>query len=135
MRMQARFEVTEGTGGVIDRWQREQKNFNAVLQSLSQMQLDKWREKEKEGYYLEYSLHFYFVWDPRIHHESDETGLAKFFSGKSMSPATNKCIERTRKEHADLLAEFESIMSGIETGLQTTGLAIERLATRSCSCT
>ena len=46
-------------------------------------------------------------------------------SGGSLS--ATKCIERTRREHEDLLAEFNSLMSGVEATLQATGMAMRRM--------
>src|SRR5215475_12593130 len=70
MRLQARFEITEGDGGLIARYNREQQNPSAVLQAIDRKQSDAWLKKNAEGYYLEHMLHFYFSWDPRIHHQS-----------------------------------------------------------------
>ena len=47
--------------------------------------------------------------------------------GTSFSMSATKCIERSRREHEDLLAEFNSLMSGVEATLQATGMKIERL--------
>ena len=44
-----------------------------------------------------------------------------------MSLAATKCIERTRREHEDLLAEFNSLMAGVEATLNTTGIGVRRL--------
>src|SRR6516164_7990741 len=72
MRLQARFEIAEGDGGLISRYNREQQNPSAVLQAIDREQSDAWLKKDGEGYYLQHMLHFYFVWDPRIHHQSPE---------------------------------------------------------------
>ena len=42
--------------------------------------------------------------------------------------SASKCIERSRREHEDLVAEFNSLMSGVEASLQATGMKIERLS-------
>jgi type IV secretory pathway VirB4 component len=47
--------------------------------------------------------------------------------GPSFSMSANKWIERSRREHEDLVAEFNSLMSGVEATLQATGMKIERL--------
>lgn len=44
-----------------------------------------------------------------------------------MSLAATKSIERTRREHEDLLAEFNSLMAGVEATLNTTGIGARRL--------
>ena len=65
MRLQARLEIAEGVGDLIARYNREQHSLNAVLQALDREQSEAWRKRNAEGYYLEHSLHFYFIWDPR----------------------------------------------------------------------
>src|SRR3974377_2493434 len=72
-------------------------------------------------------LHFYFIWDPRIHHQSPEFEWKKKMRGGTPSMSASKCIERGRREHEDLVAEFQSLMSGVEATLQATGMKIERL--------
>ena len=42
--------------------------------------------------------------------------------------SATKCMERTRREHEDLLAEFNSLMSGVESTLEATGMRARRLA-------
>ena len=127
MRLQARFEIAEGDGGLIARYNREQQNPNAVLQAVDREQSDAWLKKNSEGYYLQHILHFYFIWDPRIHHQSPEMEWKKKMRGDTFSMSASKCIERRRREHEDLVAEFNSLMSGAEATLQATGMKIERL--------
>ncbi len=47
--------------------------------------------------------------------------------GAKRSLAAGKCIERTRQEHEDFLAEFNSLMSGVEASLHSTGMLVRRL--------
>jgi len=128
MRMQARFEITEGTGDLITRYNREQKNASQVLQALDREHLDSWLKKDQDGFYLRHFLHFYFVWDPRIHHQSPDLQWKKKMRGGSFSPSATKCIERSRREHEDLVAEFRSLMAGVETTLQSTGMKLTRMS-------
>ena len=48
--------------------------------------------------------------------------------GSSFSMSAMKCIERSRREHEDLVAEFRSLMSGVEATLQSTGMKIARMS-------
>jgi len=128
MRMQARFEIIEGTGDLITRYNREQKNVSRVLQALDREHLDSWLKKDQDGFYLRHFLHFYFVWDPRIHHQSPDLQWKKKMRGGSFSPSATKCIERSRREHEDLVAEFRSLMAGVETTLQSTGMKLTRMS-------
>src|SRR5438128_4358145 len=77
MRLQARFEISEGVGDLIARYNREQHNPNTVLQAIDREQSDIWLKKNAAGDYLEHSLHFFFIWDPRIHHQSPDVEWKK----------------------------------------------------------
>src|SRR6266496_48957 len=127
MRMQARFEISEGTADLIGRHNREQRNPSPVLQALAREQSDAWLKKDNDGFYLRHFLHFYFNWDPRIHHQSPELEWKKKMRGNSLSMSVTKCIERGRREHEDLVAEFRSLMSGVEATLQSTGMTLSRM--------
>jgi type IV secretory pathway VirB4 component len=127
MRLQARFEVSEGVRDLITRHNREQHNPSAVLEVIGREQVEAWLKKNTEGYYLEHSLHFYFIWDPRIHHQSPDLEWKKKMRGTSFSMSAAKCIERSRLEHEDLVAEFNSLMSGVEATLAAVGMKIERM--------
>ncbi len=127
MRMQARFEISEGTAELIGRHNREQRSPSLVLQALAREQSDAWLKKDADGFYLRHFLHFYFNWDPRIHHQSPELEWKKKMRGSSFSMSATKCIERGRREHEDLVAEFRSLMSGVEATLQSTGMTLSRM--------
>jgi type IV secretion system protein TrbE len=128
MRMQVRFEISEGTGDLVARYNRQQHNSSEVLQALDQRHAAAWRAKEDEGFFLRHFLHLYFIWDPRIHHESpDFEWKKKMRSNNSFNLSVNKCIERTRREHEDLLTEFNSLLSGVEATLQSTGMTVRRM--------
>ena len=127
MRMQVRFEITEGYGDLVSRYNREQRNDSTVLQNVDRVHADLWRKRDSDGLYLRHILHAYFIWNPRIHHQSPDLEWKKKMRGTSASLSAMKCIERTRRDHEDLLAEFNSLMSGVETTLQATGMAIRRM--------
>ena len=129
MRMQMRFEIVEGLGDLRQRYNREQRSGNTVLQELDRMRFDAWAKKESAGYYLRPLLHVYFHWDPRIHHEATQSGttIARNLPWR-LSPSVDKCIQRTRREHADLLSEFNSLLSGVEQTLATTGMSTHRMS-------
>jgi type IV secretory pathway VirB4 component len=128
MRLQARFEISEGAGELIARYNREQQSPSQVLQTLDREQSNAWLRKNAEGFYLDQSLHFYFIWDPRIHHQSPDFEWKKKMRGSSFSMSATKCIERSRREHEELVAEFNSLMSGVEASLQATGMKIDRMS-------
>src|SRR6266700_3621235 len=127
MRMQVRFEISDGVDDLVGRYRREQRNPSPVLQALDQQQTEAWRKKEADGHFLRHLLHFYFIWDPRIHHQSPDLQLKKKMRGGGMSMSAKKCIQRTRREHMDLVAEFRSLMSGVKATLRATGMKIQRM--------
>src|SRR5215475_6267460 len=96
MRMQARFEIIEGTGDLIARYIHEQRNPSSVLQMLEREQADAWLRRDADGYYLRHLLRLYFIWDPRIHHQSPDLEWKKKMRSDSFSMSATKCAERSR---------------------------------------
>jgi hypothetical protein len=77
MRMQVRFEITEGLGDLRERYQQQLRNQNPTLLALDRLRMDTWRKKEQEGYYLRPLLHAYFHWNPTVHHELPGAAFGK----------------------------------------------------------
>ena len=128
MRMQVRYEVTEGHGNLTERYVKEQSIENPVLQALDRERLRMWNGRQEEGQYLERRLHVYFIWNPDVHHESPEFEWRKTRKkANKWSLSANKCIERTLREHQDLLSEFESLMAGVQATLEATGMQPSRM--------
>jgi len=128
MRLQARFEIAEGAGDLIVRYNREQHSSSIVLQTFDREQANVWLTKNGAGYYLDQSLHIYFIWNPRIHHQSHDFDWKKKMRGGSFSMSAMKCVERSQREHEALVAEFNSLMSGVADSLEATGMKIERMS-------
>ncbi len=125
MRMQMRFEITEGIGDVRKQYPRLHRSENPVLQEIDRIRMRRWDENDAAGYYLRHLLHAYFIWNPRTHHE-----MAERLEGKKrnwFSLSVEKCIQRTQREHEDLLAEFSSLMAGVEQTLAATGMRTRRM--------
>ncbi|MGD0225153.1 MAG: hypothetical protein ABSF71_22720 [Terriglobia bacterium] len=127
MRMQVRFEIAEGSGDLITSYNQEQRNTSPVLQAIDRMHAALWRKRDGEGLYLCPLLHAYFIWNPRIHRQSPDFEWKKKMRGGGSSLSATKCIERTRREHEGNLAEFNSLMSGVEATLQATGMTMRRM--------
>ena len=128
MRMQIRYEVTDGHGDLTERYVKEQRIENAVLQALDRERIRLWNTRQQEGHYLRRRLHVYFIWNPHVHHESRDFEWRKTrgkASGWSLS--ANKCIQRTFREHEDFLSEFESLMAGAQATLEATGMQPRRM--------
>jgi len=51
MRMQVRYEVTDGHGDLTERYVREQRIENPVLQALDRERLHLWNTRQREGHY------------------------------------------------------------------------------------
>jgi type IV secretory pathway VirB4 component len=127
MRLQVRFETTEGAGDLIAGYKQEQQNKCAVLATLDCGRSQAWSSKDAEGHYLRQLLHFYVIWNPAIHHQTPDLEWKRRMRSNRWSLSASKCIERTRREHEDLLAEFSSLLSGIEAALEATGMKIQRM--------
>jgi hypothetical protein len=128
MRMQVRFEISEGTGDLISRYIRERRSESPILRELDRLRVELWRNRESAGFYLQHFLNLYFIWNPRIHHESpDFEWKRKMKSRGSASLSARKCIERSRREHEELVAEFNSLLAGVEATLGSTGMIMRRM--------
>jgi len=128
MRMQVRFEISEGTGDLVSRYVRERRNESHVLRDLDRFHVELWRSRETTGFYLQHFLHLYFIWNPRIHHESPDFEWKRTMkSGGRFSVSARKCMERSRREHEEFIAEFNSLLAGVETTLGATGMPIRRM--------
>ncbi|HLJ89610.1 MAG TPA: hypothetical protein VKZ53_22560, partial [Candidatus Angelobacter sp.] len=127
MRMQVRFEIGEGSEDLIDRYGRERRHSSPVLEVLDRQQIDTWRAKEEGGQFLHHRLHIFFIWDPSVHHQSPEFRWKKKARANTGGMSARKCIQRSQLEHVDLVAEFRSLLSGVETTLRATGMKIHRL--------
>ena len=64
MRMQMRFEISEGTGDLVSRYKREQRNESQVLRELDRLHIEQWRSREAGGFYLRHFLHAVFHLEP-----------------------------------------------------------------------
>ena len=128
MRLQIRYEVTEGHGDLTERYVREQRIDNPVLQALDRERLRLWNSREEQGHYLRRRLHLYFIWNPDVHHDSPDFEWRKTRrTANRWSLSANKCIQRTHREHGDLLSEFESLMAGTQATLEATGMQSRRM--------
>ncbi len=128
MRMQVRYEVTDGYGDLTERYVTEQRIENPVLQALDRERLRLWSTRQREGHYLQRRLHVYFVWNPDIHHDNPDFEWRKTRKkANTWSLSANNCIQRTLREHEDCLSEFESLMAGVQATLEATGMQPRRM--------
>jgi hypothetical protein len=124
MTMQVRYEVVEDLGNLLDNYAQQIRLDEDAVRVLDSARLEAWNAKTESGHYLRPILHVYFIWDSRIHHR---------VTGKSQKQAINfgfssrAAIQRSRREHEQLVAEFESLLVGIETTMQAADLGAQRL--------
>jgi type IV secretory pathway VirB4 component len=125
MRLQLRFELVEDLGNLLTRYQR-QSSKDDVVGKLDEIRLRAWSAKEGQGHYLRPLLHAYLIWDPRIHHQVNQ--VAGKWKRPSWSLSATKCIRRERREHEQLVEEFETLLAGIETTMQAANLGARRMS-------
>jgi hypothetical protein len=125
MRMQVRYEVVEDLGNLLDLYTAQDRSGNDIARALDRFRLEAWRRKVEAGHYLRPVLHIYFIWDPKVHHRV--TGKADKRRNNVWSLSARACIERSRQEHEELLAEFESLLLGVEGTMQAAELGARRM--------
>jgi type IV secretory pathway VirB4 component len=124
MRVQVRYEVVEDLGNLLDLYTAQDRSDLEVGRTLDATRLAAWRAKAEAGYYLRPLLHVYFIWNPHIHHRVTGSSSRRRFN---LSLSANVAIARSRKEHEELLAEFESLLVGVEATMQAAELRPRRL--------
>ena len=133
MRLQFRYEVVESLNGLLDQYRQEMRCENAEVQALDEQRMAIWTEKEREGAYLTRIAAVYLIWDPAKHKRALLAGGAPMskedrrLAHGGFTLSINKSIEKSRKEHEDTLAEFESLIAGIESAMKAGGLRPERM--------
>jgi len=129
MRIQFRYEISEHLDGLLEQYVDQQRSEQSEVMALDTHRLRMWQRKEQAGFYFENRLHVYYIWDPRIHarlyHSAQQN---RKLGGFTLSQ--KKTIERTRKEHETYLAEFESILRGVEGSMESANLGPQRLSTQ-----
>ncbi len=125
MRLQFRYEVVEDLGDLLDRYIAGQESTSEGVVALDEVRVERWKDKEANGSYARPLIHAYFIWDPVLHHRVN--GRKDRSRRPTFSLSTKNSIQRTCQEHLDLLAEFDSLMNGIETTMQAAELGAVRL--------
>lgn len=125
MRLQFRYEVVEDVGDLLERYTDIKPSESVDLGTLDALRVERWKNRESNGFYLRPLLHVYFIWDPIVHHRVTGKPLKPY--GNPFSLSTRRCIERSHHEHQQLLAEFETLLRGIESALEAAELGSRRL--------
>src|SRR5215469_14352504 len=125
MRVQFRYETVENLGNLLEQYGARQCAEREEVAALDRLRVERWKSRESAACYLRTLLHVYFIWDPVIHHR---------LAGKPLKPSerafrlsTRKCIQRSVYQHQQLVAEFESLLRGVESGLDAADLGGRRL--------
>ncbi len=126
MRIQVRYEVVEDLGGLLEQYAGGQRSERPEAIMLDNLRVDRWQTKENAGAYTRILLHVYFIWDPVLYHRL--TGKPLKPKGDLFSLSARKAIERSEQEHRQLLSEFESLLHGVETGLEAADLGARRMS-------
>ena len=125
MRVQLRYELSEDLGNLLEIYGAQDHTSNRIARRLDSQRLEAWHIKAEAGYYLRPLLHAYFIWDPQLHHRvlgKESSRTARW----TLSAKT--AIQRARQEHEGLVAEFESLLVGIETTMRAAELRPRRLS-------
>jgi type IV secretory pathway VirB4 component len=129
MRIQFRYEISEHLGDLFEGYVDQQRTEIAEVMALDAHRLRMWRQKEESGCYFEPRLHVYFIWDARVHARLYHSAQQNRKLG-GFTVSQKKAIQRTRKEHETYLAEFESILRGVESSMDVASLGPRRLTTQ-----
>ena len=65
LRLQVRYETTEGVGPLLDNFEQQLRSRHAVLAALDREQLKTWRERDERGDFLKRHYTLGFQLDPR----------------------------------------------------------------------
>jgi hypothetical protein len=125
MKVQIRYEVVEDLADLLEQYVAGQRSERSEVIELDALRVERWKGKEEAGSYMRPILHVYFIWDPILHHRIIGKPLKP--KGDLFSLSARKCVERSQQEHLDLLAEFESLLGGVETALGAAELGARRL--------
>jgi type IV secretory pathway VirB4 component len=125
MRLHLRFDIRQNAGNVIKYYGSGTQIPSPVLAAIDAERCRVWSEKESAGEFFDYRLHAMIHWDPVVHHAEAGREWEQKLS-RSWSLSANRCIQRGRSEHDRLMAEFTSLLAGIEATLAATGMQVER---------
>ena len=129
MRLQFRYEISEHLGELFDGYAGEQRTGQPEVIALDTHRLRMWQQKESAGYFFENRLHVYLIWDARTHAKLYHSAQRNRQTG-GFAVSQKKAIQRTRREHETYLAEFESLLRGIEGSMEGANLGPRRLSTQ-----
>ncbi len=133
LRLQIRYDTTEGVGGLLDNWEGQLRSPHSVLAALDGEQLTRWRGRDRHGEFIKRRYKIGFQLDPRLYTLLDErlgqsndlAFLGRFLPGYQ--------VQRSFEEHERICSTFESLLAGYQSLLTLAGLRYERLTTEELS--
>ena len=133
LRLQIRYDTTEGVGALLDNWEGQLRSSHPVLAAVDGEQFKTWRERDRRGEFIKRQYRIGFQLDPRLYTLLDErlgqaNGLA--FLGRFL-PSYQ--IQRSFEEHERIRSTFESLLAGYQSLLTLAGLQYERLTSEELS--
>lgn len=123
MRLQLRSELVEDLGALLPAYAAQQQPAGEIARALDAERVQAWERREAAGGYLRLLLSAYFIWDSRL----SSARAASQFGNNGWSFSARAAAERSRREHQQLLAEFENLLVGIEAAMVAAGLGPRRL--------
>jgi hypothetical protein len=121
IRVQIRYEVNDQMGDTLSMYEEARRTSHPAAVALDEERVKDWKLRARDGEFLTRSLTFYFIWDPETHRRmmasagGPKTGAATFSQSFSLSRKT--CITRARAQHEAILAQFGSILRGVESSM------------------
>ena len=132
MRLQFRYEVVEGLNGLMAKYEDHHRTDAVPALVLEKHRTTQWKQKDVSGEFLTRIATLYVIWDPVKHQRVMAAAggriARKNKPAKGFSLSMRACIETTKKEHVDSLAELESIVSGVQSSLKTAGMGPELMS-------
>jgi hypothetical protein len=121
IRVQIRYEVNDQMGDTLSMYEEARRTSHPAAVALDEERVKDWKLRARDGEFLTRILTFYFIWDPETHRRmmasagGPKTGAATFSQSFSLSRKT--CINRARAQHEAILAQFGSILRGVESSM------------------
>jgi len=134
LRLQVRFDTTEGVAPLLDAYQKQLRSTHPALVALDREQLERWRERDARGDFLTRQYHIGFQLDPRLYTLFDVRDGTKPSNGGLFDRfLPNRTVERSYAEHEQIRVAFESLLAGYQSVFALVGLEYHRLTNEELS--
>ena len=130
MRMQIRYEINDHIGSLIEDYEDARRTEHPEAIALDEERVMGWRARAAEGEFLSRTLTLYFIWSPEKHRKMMAASGIPLGGGKqrqSFSLGSKGNIRCAKAEHEAKLAQFNSLLRGIESSMSAADFAPERM--------